>query len=266
MGGAPLEDIKAKYHYHIKPGKIVTAIQFLQSQLPVIPGKVSDKKIDGHLFKNLPVYSLGGKSLNKLFAEYSLTYDQAPTNIIGLKNFVSLGQILCKRGEIKTGLSSYYVQLRHADLIMVRMLKRLGQVKNVVGIALEGSNVLQDNTNYLQSEWSHLYNFTQYHFSNHVEQDSKWRSHCCRYALNKTLCCNHHHPPVDCRSCSKSFSFFKIFEKLITHVIKQLRDDCNYTEEIRSMAKASQEIIAPVVLLYMAHRVRAKAQFFALKR
>ena len=64
---------------------IVTVIQFLQSRLSVIPGKVVDMKIDICLLKKIPVHYSGGKSLNKRFEAYSLNFTNTPENRIGRK-------------------------------------------------------------------------------------------------------------------------------------------------------------------------------------
>ena len=110
-----MEEIKTQYSYCVKPRMIFTGIQFLQSQLPVIHGKVVDRKIYGHLFRIFPVHSSGGKSLKNLFEAYSLNFTNTLENRVGRKNSVALGKILCKKGEIKTGFSSYYVELHDAD-------------------------------------------------------------------------------------------------------------------------------------------------------
>ena len=65
---------------------------------------------------------------------------------------------------------------------MVKILKSLGVVENVAGGDLIGTSTLEDDTKYLVKEWSRLNTFIQYHFNNHLRQDSNYRSHCCRYA------------------------------------------------------------------------------------
>ena len=86
------------YSYWVKPEQIATSIQFLQEQLPVIPGLTRNIKINGHLFQNLPVYSSGGHSLVCLFASYGRVYPKE--HRIGRNNFLEIGKMMCKKGKI----------------------------------------------------------------------------------------------------------------------------------------------------------------------
>jgi len=93
---------------------ITTGIQFLQGQLPVIPGTTRNIKIDGQKFENLLVYSTGegvGGSLMNVLNEYK-SLQSNPTERVGLQNFFVLGKTLCTKGEMKTGLSSYFMNIR----------------------------------------------------------------------------------------------------------------------------------------------------------
>jgi len=85
---------------------ITTGIQFLQGQLPVIPGTTRNIKIDGQKFENLLVYSTGD-----VLNEYK-SLQSNPTDRVGLQNFFVLGKTLCTKGEMKTGLSSYFMNIR----------------------------------------------------------------------------------------------------------------------------------------------------------
>ena len=88
----------------------MACIKYLQDQLSVVPGRTWDAKIDGYKYKKLPIYSLGGKSLYLLWSNYSLLY--AKKDRIRRTNFLAVGRLLCSKGEMKTGLSSYFVRLR----------------------------------------------------------------------------------------------------------------------------------------------------------
>ena len=54
---------KHNYSFRIDSGKLVTAITFLRESLRVKPGLSRDVSIAGHVFKNMPVYERGGKSI-----------------------------------------------------------------------------------------------------------------------------------------------------------------------------------------------------------
>ena len=92
------------YAYRVQPERIATSMQFLQGQLPVIAGLTRNVKISGHLFQNLPVYSSGGHSLTGLFESYSRLYPKE--HRIGRTNFLGISRMMCKKGEIRAGLSS----------------------------------------------------------------------------------------------------------------------------------------------------------------
>ena len=83
-------------------------MQYFQEQLPVIPGKTRNAKIYWNLISNLLVYSLGGRSLMKLFESYKSMYPNEKDQI-GKTSFIKAGKMLCTKGEIKKGLFPYYV-------------------------------------------------------------------------------------------------------------------------------------------------------------
>lgn len=61
---------KREYKYCVKPEKVVTCIEFMQNNLPIIPVKTINIKIDDNLIENLPIYYLRGQSLLTLFQLY----------------------------------------------------------------------------------------------------------------------------------------------------------------------------------------------------
>ena len=89
----------------------------------MVAGLVRDVKFDGHLFINLPVYSSGGKSLMKYYDLYKTLYPIEDR--IGRDNFLKVSKLLCKKGEIRAGLSTYYVRIRDTGEVIGRMIKRM---------------------------------------------------------------------------------------------------------------------------------------------
>ena len=69
------------YKCRVSPEKIASCITYLQAQLPIVAGRTRNMKIDGHVIKNLPVYSRGGKSLWPLFNDYKKVYANKQTRI-----------------------------------------------------------------------------------------------------------------------------------------------------------------------------------------
>ena len=67
-----------------------------------------------------------------LFDDYKRTH--ANITPLGRHNFIKVSQIPCQKGEIKTGLSSYFVKVRDVSEVLNRMLDRVGSLSNVVGI------------------------------------------------------------------------------------------------------------------------------------
>ena len=169
---------KRVYRYRVKPHQIATSISFLQDQLPVIAGMTRTAKIDGHSFKNMPVYSLGGKSIFHLFDNYK---DLNPVqNLrIGRDNFVKVTQFMCKKGEIRTGLSSYYVKLRDVGNIYSRMMDRIDSIDGLVGLERCGGADIKMNTKALRERWRKLEQFLAYEFrARHLKISHICKAHC----------------------------------------------------------------------------------------
>jgi len=95
--------IKKKYPYRVKVQQIVSSIQYLQENLPIVSGKTRNVKIDGHTFPRLLAYSLGGQSLNRLFLNYKSLHTESER--VGRQNFVTVGRLLCSKGTMKTAAS-----------------------------------------------------------------------------------------------------------------------------------------------------------------
>ena len=84
-----------------------------------------------------------------LFDDYKRTHANITT--LGRHNFIRVSQILCQKGEIKTGLSSYFVKVRDVSEVFKRMLDQVGSLSNVVSIGFtQGDTKIQKDTNYLK--------------------------------------------------------------------------------------------------------------------
>lgn len=114
---------KNNYTYRIDSNKLSTAVVFLQQSLLVKPGVLRDVTISGNIFKNIPIYERGGKSVESLYEAYKKSFPKK--DVIGRDTFTDLGKLLTKRGESKAGLSTYYIQLRYSGKILVEMMKRI---------------------------------------------------------------------------------------------------------------------------------------------
>ena len=261
LKGQPLR--KRQYKHRLKPEQISTSIKYFQEQLPIIPGMTRNAKIDGHVFPNLPVHSLGGKSLTKLFRNYCTMFPMKK-NRIGQTNFVKMGKLLCKRGEIRTGLSSYYVNVRDVGDVLCRMLVRLKEFNDYVGLASLGDVDYQKNLEKLKVDWENIVQFLSYEFrTHHVSINSPCAGHCARYALNKTSTCIHNHNVGVCMTCNRIPEYFKNIRLFLDHIFNQVQKEEQDTLclEIQSMINATKKVFEEKVYTYMAHQVRAIAQF-----
>ena len=155
-------------------------MQYLQEQLPVVPGKTRNAKIDCYSFKNLPIYSLGRQSLLRLFGSYKLSHSEPDR--IGRTNFLALRKLLCTKQKMKTGLSSYFARLRDAGKIIIRMINHLSEFEGISGIGLSknDNNCIENDCNYLLEQWHTVYQFLQYEYSyHHLQVSSTCCLHCC---------------------------------------------------------------------------------------
>ena len=124
----------------------------MQDQLPIIPGKMRNAKIDGHRFLNLPAYSLGGKSLITLFEKYKILHDLP--NRIGRTNLIAVARLLCTKEKMRTGLLSYFAHLHDVVKRVGRMLKRISSFENIIGLGLneDEHTEIGNNIEYLLDE------------------------------------------------------------------------------------------------------------------
>ena len=148
-------------------------------------------KIEGHLFKNMPVYSRGGIAVSTLFKD-CVTKNIALSLRVGNHNFDKIAKLLCFKGQIKTGLSSCFFKSR--DCGKDGMLKRLSEFADLVGIGFNGLSDVSNYSNHSLEEWKNVEMCLQCeHSLNHVAIDSTCESHFCRHALNTARERTHQH-------------------------------------------------------------------------
>ena len=254
------------YPYRISPEKIATSIAYLQNQLPVIAGMTRTAKIDGYKFPNMSVYSLGGHSLMDLYGNYKELHPTKATRL-GRTNFLKIGRLLCKKGEIRTGLSSYYVKLRDVGNIFSKMLDSIGNIGGLVGLQICGGLEISMNLKNLRAGWKKLEQFLSYEFrARHLKITNTCKSHCCQYALNPDNECTHIHTSATCMACNQGTVLLNNFESLIQHAKNEIsQENTAMNNELTTMLRASSEIFRPTINAYLAHQVRAYAQFSKLK-
>ena len=266
---------KRQYPFRVDPSCVATCIQYLQGQLPIIAGKTRNVKVDGNMFKNLPVYSRGGKAIEKLCQDYHRVFPDKKCRI-GQRNFSKVVRMLCKKGTMETGLSSYFVKLRDVSAIFIRMMKRIGDIPNMTGCGfVENNREIKKDTEHLSKEFKELEQFLHFEYSyKHITLDAPCKCHCYRFALDKqdksdSIAGPRHQNQMVCKSCLKPCLIFQKTIQLLQHVIDQLSQNNDLSDvqnEVISMMKAVNIIFKPTVKSYMAHRVRAVAQFSKLRK
>ena len=143
---------KKKYSYRINFNKLANAMTFIQESLQVKPGVVRDVNIVGNIFRNLPVYERGGKSIKSLTEAYNNSF--IASERVGKHTFSLLLNLLTKRGESKAGLSTYYINLRYCSRVFSNMMKRLNYF--VDDIAQNDSSTLKNDVTSIHDEWKRM--------------------------------------------------------------------------------------------------------------
>lgn len=151
------------------------------------------------------------------------------------------------------------------------MLDRIGSMGVVVGLERYGGVDIKENTKKLRGRWNQLEQFLAYEFrAIHIKTTHTCKAHCCHYALNSVNglqtdnLCPHTHTGLICPSCDKGNTLFNDLELLLIHVKTQLSEDWQ-KDEIKTMLTAVTEIFRTTVTAYLAHQVRAYAQFSKIK-
>jgi hypothetical protein len=263
QAGKELAQLRS-YIYRVDPRKLISGLDYLTTKLPYRPGMTRSMRVGGFTFHFLPVYQRGGKSLDNLFAEYKTSQQNISQPYLGEKSFVELTKMMTKKGQSKTGLSTYYVKLSHAFNVFNDMLRRLTRMDNVSSLEW-----LKSETKMLREDCDTRKDFLTYRYSKeHIQIEDKSPSHCCRHSLNGvSTCSDHSHEDTihECKECSHTVNFFEKFTGLIGRVRTGV--DCWTPDEVMeldSMAAAAPAL-KDTVLKYMGHRVRAYAQFHEIK-
>ena len=71
----------------------------------------------------MPVYERGGKSLGQLF-ELCKAHKEK-NELVGRPTFMEIATAMTKKGETLSGLSTYFVRLRHSTEVFNSMMERL---------------------------------------------------------------------------------------------------------------------------------------------
>lgn len=253
---------KNKYSYRLDAAKISTVIQFVQGSLCLKAGVVRDVKFDGYLFKNLPVYERGGRSIKALKKSYDDSFDKEDR--VGWHTFLSLIQLLTRRGESKAGLSTYYIQLRYSASVFVRMMKRIMDFEYTT---TEQKNEVKEKCTNLVKDWEEIQMYIMWEYTDsHLEISSQDRAHCCTYALDPKKSKQRRYNTQCCGKCNSCLDFFDTNVKNTLDKVKSLvATNENDSEELGSMYRALP-LLKYAVKHYMAHRLRAKVQFVAIEK
>ena len=250
---------KHNYTYRIDSTKLSTAITFLQGSLCVKPGVTRDVSIAGNTFKNMPVDERGGKSIESINEAYNNSFAEGER--VGRDTFVDLTKLLTKKGESKAGLSTYYINLRYSASIFTQMMKRVSCFPYADS---DEQRAVKKEADTLIEEWKKIQMFLMWEYSNrHLKIEDCDRAHCCTYALGGT--CTHEHQDVSCEKCSGCFTFFQTkVQEFLTRVEEAEFTETSHTEELQSMFDALPKLTYAVAY-YMAHRLRARVQFHAIR-
>ena len=251
---------KHNYSFRIDSGKLSTAMIFLQESLCVKPGVARDISIAGHVFKSMPVYERGGKSIESLNETYNSL--QEKEDRVGRDTFTDIVKLLTKRGETKAGLSTYYIQLRYNSQVFTNMLKRIKELPFTNPYA---KTLVEEDIDNILHQWDSIQHFLMWEYSHrHLKIQDKDITHCCTYALG--VACTHSHSNRSCRKCHDCIVFFDVEVTNFMSRIQGLefsgeRDELDEIKmELKSMVDAIP-ILSYGQKHYMAHILRASVQF-----
>lgn len=248
---------KHDYSFRIDSSKTVGAMHFLQSSLQLKPGYTRDVTVGGHTFNSIPVYERGGSTSEELFKAYKESVDT--DLLVGEPTFRDMLKLLSKRGEMKAGLSTYYIRMRDFGKNFCLMMNRILEIENLraqESVTLRIAELLE--------QWNDIRQFILWEYSNnHIQISSEDSIRCSAFALGGT--CSHVHTSVHmcCEKCSKTISFFNDVADYITSSVIGFLNDQSYTDELQSMVGASKTC-SVLLRQYLAHRLRAKVQFYAI--
>lgn len=268
--------MKREYTFRVSPDKMISALSFLQNSLQVRPGAIRSVTFAGHSFNGLPVYSRGGVNIDSLHETYK--FSLGGVNALGLNIFGELTKLLTSRGQIKTGLSTYYVRLKYVSSLYLGMLERLQEIDGVASKPgflfkttpddLTKNTTIKDDCEALITKWRNMMQFLSYQFSEqHLQINSVLKVLCCTYSVNKNYKCLHFHEQKQCRLSLEALTSMDPFESILNYLDIQNNEelDAEIIYEVASMKKTIP-IIKNQVKNYMSHRMRAKIQFTAINK
>lgn len=138
--------LKRAYSYLVKPEWMATSICYIQNQLHVIARMTRTANINGQSFWSSFSYSLGGKSIIDLFKNYKDLYPANETRL-GRYNFLKVTQVLAKRGQLRTCILSYCVNLHDVGSIFSNMMDTIGSLNEIGEI---------ERVKWYRNTWEHL--------------------------------------------------------------------------------------------------------------
>ena len=286
------------YPWRVKMTSLTNAISFLEQFLQVIPGDTRTVTLAGNVFKNLPVYDRGGKSLKDIWDHYKAVVPDDQR--VGEKTFYEIINLLSTKGKMKDSLSTYYIALRYLDKTFDEMMDRLGSIdilKDVPGVEEfrkdpTKQQSVADDCRELKIRWKSLSTFLSYEYGrDHPSKESNVACHCARHALNADnpsrrgaargdpgRCSNkagHEHGDFICKQCADMFLFFDSdasigpVAKLVDHVRRNMpganpRNEVhvaqnNVVKELQTMAAVLGNM-QKQVKSYAAHCTRWRIQ------
>jgi hypothetical protein len=151
-----------------------------------------------------------------MFKDYRALHDGIPS--IGETLFHEVVTMMTKKGEYKTGLSTYYVWIKHCqDVFICSSVKRLSLMPCIRGLphifqhksptqAPGVWTVVDDMELVLAKQVVNLCDFLTYSYStNHLTSKDGMKCHCCKFALNKETICLHPHPSQQQQECKQCY-------------------------------------------------------------
>ena len=243
------------YTYRVDAMKIQTCMSFLQECILLKYVVTRDITLEGFNFNNITVYIGGDKTLNSLFDAYKTLFSNGQH--IGKPTFRDVVHLLTKCGEIKAGLSTYYIQFCYSSTIFIKMLQHI--IKQIDFI--QGTEDINFKAKHLVKVWNEIEQFLQWEYTRrHMMMESPERIHSCQHALGDRLFVNDE--VVICEKCLLCFTLFSTHvHKFFGCVIHNVTP--NDKVEVESMIRCLP-YLSDGVVRYAGHRVRAKVQFNAI--
>ena len=122
---------------------------------------------------------------------------------IGRDTFRDVVRFLTKRGESKSGVSTYYIQFRYASSVFVKMINRIKDFHFKTQVSRVGRLAMSKE---LLDLWEKIEQFLKWEYSSlHMLIKDSNNVHCCFHAFGS---CLHKHDKCECPKCSLIFHFY----------------------------------------------------------